>query len=126
MRRKTAKFDAPSIRAASIRSFGSVMKKLRNRKIASGRPNAVWASQIPTNAKAPMPKCGVERCHWRKSFSNGTSDVWIGTIISATIARKIVSLKGKGTHAKPNAASAPSVRGNSVAGIVMIRLLSHA
>ena len=47
IRRKIAKSEAPSIRAASIRSFGRVMKKLRRRKIASGRPKAVCASQIP-------------------------------------------------------------------------------
>ena len=36
----------PSMRAASMRSRGSVMKKLRNRKIPNGRANAVWVSQI--------------------------------------------------------------------------------
>ena len=56
MRRKMARFDAPSIRAASIRSFGRVMKKFLKRKTASGSPKAVCASQIPRNAKAPIPK----------------------------------------------------------------------
>jgi hypothetical protein len=37
----------PSIRAASIRSFGRVMKKFRSRKTPNGRANAVWASQMP-------------------------------------------------------------------------------
>ena len=126
IRRKTARFEAPSMRAASMRSFGSVMKKFRNRKIASGNPNAVCASQMPANAKAPTPKCGTLRCQTRNSFSSGTSDVWIGMIIKATMQRKIVSLNGNGTHAKPKAASAPSVRGNSVAGTVMMTLLTQA
>ena len=47
--------EAPSIRAASSRSFGIPMKKLRRRKMANGRPKAVWkrmsaktVSLIPT------------------------------------------------------------------------------
>ena len=46
-RRKIRISDAPSIRAASIRSFGMPMKKLRSRKIANGSPNAVWKSTSP-------------------------------------------------------------------------------
>jgi hypothetical protein len=34
--------EAPSMRAASSRSFGIPMKKLRSRKMANGRPKAVW------------------------------------------------------------------------------------
>ena len=102
------------------------MKKFLKRKIASGSPKAVCASQIPRNAKALIPKWGVLRCHSRNSFSNGTSEVWIGTTISAMMARKSVSRNGKGTQAKPNAARAPSVSGRSVAGIVMIRLFTQA
>ena len=41
-RRKTANSPAPSIRAASSRSRGMPMKKLRSRKMANGRPNATW------------------------------------------------------------------------------------
>ena len=48
MRKKIPRLVAPSIRAASINSAGRRMKKLRSRKIAKGRPKAVWASQIPT------------------------------------------------------------------------------
>ena len=107
------------MRAASIKSRGSVMKKFRNRKIASGNPKAVCASQ--------MPQYPLFRCPWsRKSLRSGTSDVWIGTIISPTITRKIVSRNGNGTQAKPKAASAPIESGRSVAGIVMIRLFTHA
>ncbi len=43
--RKIATFEAPSIRAASIRSFGRVMKKFRSRKIPNGSAKAVCASQ---------------------------------------------------------------------------------
>ena len=57
------------------------------------------------------------------SFSIGTSDIWIGTTISATIARKIVSRKGKLIHEKAKAASAPMKSGSSVAGMLMKRLL---
>ena len=66
------------------------------------------------------------RCHSRNNFSSGTSEVWIGTIISAMMARKSVSRNGNGTQAKPKAASAPSVSGRSVAGTVMIRLFTQA
>ena len=41
-RRKMRISDAPSMRADSRMSFGIPMKKLRSRKIANGRPNAVW------------------------------------------------------------------------------------
>ena len=41
-RRKMRTSEAPSMRAASSRSLGIPMKKLRRRKIANGRPNAVW------------------------------------------------------------------------------------
>jgi hypothetical protein len=61
-----------------------------------------------------------------KSFNRGTSDVWIGTIIRATMIRKSVSRNGNGTQANPNAARAPSVSGRIVAGTVMITLLTHA
>ena len=61
-----------------------------------------------------------------KSFSSGTSDVWIGTIISATMIRNSVSRNGNGTQANPNAASAPSVSGRIVAGTVMITLFTQA
>ena len=44
--------DAPSMRADSRMSFGIPMKKLRSRKIANGRPNAVW--------KRIEPEHGVE------------------------------------------------------------------
>ena len=41
--RKIPTSPAPSIRAASMRSLGSAMKKLRSRKIPNGSANAVWA-----------------------------------------------------------------------------------
>ena len=41
-RRKIVSSEAPSMRADSMMSFGIPMKKLRSRKIANGRPNAVW------------------------------------------------------------------------------------
>ena len=41
-RKKMRISDAPSMRAASSSSAGMPTKKLRSRKIASGRPNAVW------------------------------------------------------------------------------------
>ena len=47
IRRKIPNEDAPSIRAASIRSFGRVMKKFRSRKMPNGSANAVCASQRP-------------------------------------------------------------------------------
>src|SRR6476660_7208481 len=46
-RRKMRISEAPSIRADSRMSFGSPMKKFRNRKIANGSPKAVWKSAIP-------------------------------------------------------------------------------
>src|ERR671935_2077702 len=53
-RRKIQNSDAPSIRADSRMSFGIPMKKLRNRKIANGSPNAVWKSTRPrTVSKSP-------------------------------------------------------------------------
>jgi hypothetical protein len=53
-RRKMRISDAPSMRAASIRSFGIPMKKLRSRKIANGNPNAVWKRIRPrTVSKRP-------------------------------------------------------------------------
>src|SRR2546423_10385242 len=45
MRRKIARFEAPSIRAASIKSLGSVTKKFRRRKTARGSPKAVCRSE---------------------------------------------------------------------------------
>ena len=46
--------EAPSIRAASSRSFGIPMKKFRRRKIANGSPNAVWKRTRPiTVSKIP-------------------------------------------------------------------------
>ena len=47
MLRKIFQFDAPSTRAASIRSRGSVMKKLRSRKTQNGSAKTVCAIQIP-------------------------------------------------------------------------------
>src|SRR5262249_8154119 len=91
-RRKIRKLEAPSTRAASIRSFGSVMKKLRKRKIAKGSPNAVCASQIP---QYPLFRCPCSR----KSFRRGTSEVWIGMIMRTITTRKIVSRKGNGIQA---------------------------
>ena len=116
--RKIRRFEAPSTLAASIRSRGSAMKKFRIRKIPSGRPNAVCASQIPPKPLA-IPSS-------RKRVSSGTSAICTGTIISATTTRKIVSRNGKEIHEKPYAASAATVNGRSVAGIVMIRLLTKA
>ena len=40
------------MRAASIRSFGSVMKKFRSRKMPNGSAKVVWVSQI--GRKLPM------------------------------------------------------------------------
>ena len=40
--------EAPSMRADSRMSLGIPMKKLRSRKIANGRPNAVWKSTSPS------------------------------------------------------------------------------
>jgi hypothetical protein len=47
-RRKMRTSDAPSMRADSRMSFGIPMKKFRNRKIANGRPKAVWNSTSPS------------------------------------------------------------------------------
>ena len=47
-RRKMRASEAPSMRADSRMSLGIPMKKLRNRKIANGRPNAVWKSTRPS------------------------------------------------------------------------------
>ena len=45
--RKIFQFDAPSTRAASIRSRGSVTKKFRKRKMQNGSANTVCAIQMP-------------------------------------------------------------------------------
>ena len=46
--------EAPSIRADSRMSFGIPMKKFRSRKIANGRPNAVWNRiRLATVSKMP-------------------------------------------------------------------------
>ncbi|GAA5608862.1 hypothetical protein Sgri01_07231 [Streptomyces griseus] len=46
---------APSSRAASRSSRGISAKKFRSRKIANGRPNAVWNSTTPSVvSKIPM------------------------------------------------------------------------
>src|SRR4051812_30727060 len=100
-RKKMRKLEAPSTRAASIRSRGSVMKKFLNRKMQKGRAKAQCASQRPPNEpvmNVRSPKT-FSPSDW-KSLSIGTSDIWIGTTISATIARKIVSRKGKLIHEK--------------------------
>jgi hypothetical protein len=66
------------------------MKKFRRRKIPSGSPKAVWASQMPTYQSA-TPRS-------RNSLRSGTSAIWIGTTMSATMIRKIVSRNGKRIH----------------------------
>jgi hypothetical protein len=44
--------EAPSMRADSRMSLGIPMKKLRSRKIAKGRPKAVWKRiRLPTVSK---------------------------------------------------------------------------
>ena len=85
--RNTPKADEPSIRAASMRSRGSVMKKLRSRKIPNGRANAVWASQMPTYPLVSWS--GLN------SWSNGMNPTWTGTMSSATTIRNSVSRKRK-------------------------------
>ena len=47
-RTKIVSSEAPSMRADSMMSFGIPTKKLRSRKIANGRPNAVWKRTMPS------------------------------------------------------------------------------
>ena len=59
----------------------------------SGRPNAVWASQIPPKPLA-IPSS-------RKRVSSGTSAICTGTIISATSDQEDRVAKREGDHEKP-------------------------
>ena len=72
--RNTPMVEAPSIRAASIRSRGSVMKKLRNRKMPNGNAKAVCVSQIAPNPFSSPVGANI--------FSNGMNATWTGTISS--------------------------------------------
>ena len=60
--RKMRISDAPSMRADSRMSFGSPTKKLRNRKIANGSPNAAWKRMIPSD-RVEQPERVVEPEH---------------------------------------------------------------
>ena len=117
MLRKIFQFDAPSTRAASIRSRGSVMKKLRSRKMQNGSANTVWAIQIPKYH--PVIAVFVPVRNSPRSWNSiriGTNALCTGTTISATSERKIVSRSGKRIHENAYAAIEPMKSGRSVDG----------
>ncbi len=101
-----------------MRSLGSVMKKLRRRKIPNGSAKAVWMSQIGMNVP-PSPVC-------RMSCDSGMKVICAGISSIAITTRKRLSRKGKRTHAKPKAASAAIKSGRIVAGTVIDTLFRKA
>ena len=117
--RKMPTSPAPSIRAASIRSRGSVMKKLRSRKIPNGSANAVWASQI-----APIAVGQPERLEQRQQRDERDLD----RHQQQRDDDQEESSRGTGsaatrTHTPP---STPGSAGRSVDGMAMIMLLMNA
>ncbi len=91
-RKKMPISEAPSMRAASSSSAGNPTKKLRSRKMANGRPKAVW------NRMRPAIVSNSPR--WLYSEKMGISAIWMGTTSSPMTTMNSQSRPGKSSQAK--------------------------